>query len=216
MLSIITPGEAAARSPKDQDYIVEFYWRSCPILERIAQGITENSCGTLRSLRFTWNRPKKAATSETVLLGHTLPAMLAGARQLAGASFTSLHIEKVPAMNDLFALAQFANGVVAELEINECLPNSMPDICFVKANFTNGHITNQPLVGHFNEEGAIMATDDAMQTVICENNNLAAVTSLIEQMKMRFLNLAVQGKAAAGNQGATELMNLIGQAMGGK
>ena len=212
MSSIISPSEAIGRN--DKEYIVDFYWRCSPVLERIEQGIKENSCGALRSLRFTWSRPRKNASDEAVFLGHTLPAALDAARQLAQAEFTVLHIEKVPGLNNLFALAQFDNGVVAELELNECLPLTMPDVCLIKANFTNGHITNQPLVGHFNEEGAVLATDEALVTMICETGDLEPTGSMIEQMRQRFRYLAEQGKVAAGEQGAGRIMALIDQALG--
>lgn len=212
MLPIISPAEVFRRD--DEAYVVDFYWRCSPILERIEQGIKENSCGALRSLRFTWSRPRKNASDEAVFLGHTLPAALDGAQQLAQAEFTVLHIEKVPGMNNLFALAQFDNGVVAELELNECLPATMPDSCFIKANFTNGHITNQPVVGHFNEEGAILATDEALVTMICETGDFEPTGSMIEQMRQRFRYLAEQGKVAAGEQGAGRIMALIDQALG--
>ena len=209
MLPIITPLEAAQRKAGDQSYIVDFYWRGCPVVTRIANGISENSCGALRSLRFTWNRPKSAASTETVFINHTLAAVLDAAKQLAGSSFTSLHVEKVKGMNDLFALAQFENGIAAEIELNECLPLTVPDTCFIKANFTNGHITNQPLIGHFNEDGSILATDESLQTIICENDDINLTHSVIEQMLYRFKIMAENGNIPAGDQGAMEIINLI-------
>ncbi len=216
MLPIITPSDAACRKTDDSAFVVDFYWRSSPVLERILTGIKENSCGLLRSLRFTWSRPKSAATTEAVFVGHTLAAMLDAAHQLAGSPFSTLHIEKVAGKNDLFALIDFANGVVAELELNECLPLTMPDICFIKANFTNGHITNQPLVGHFNEEGAILATDDSLQTMLCETGDFEPANGMIEQMQQRFRFLAGQGDAAPGDQGAKEIISLIDNAIAEK
>ncbi|MEI2999899.1 MAG: hypothetical protein V8T86_03205 [Victivallis sp.] len=72
-------------------------------------------------------------------------------------------------MNLLFGLAGFPNGVTAEFELNERLPDTMPDTCFLKANFTHGHVTNQPIVGHFNEEGMLFATDRELRREIPEN-----------------------------------------------
>ena len=215
MLSVITPTIAVER-PSDESYIVNFYWRANPVLARIMNEIKNNSCGALRSLRFTWSRPKNKASSEEIFLGETLPAAIDGAWQLANSPLTALRVEKVPDMNNLLAIAQIANGNVADIELNECLPLSMPDTCFIKANFTNGHITNPPLVGHLNEEGAIMATDDTLQTMICENNGSAPGGSMIEQMQMRFRLLAEQDKIPSGNQGATAIMDMIYQAMGGE
>ncbi|MBN2640879.1 MAG: hypothetical protein JXR78_04455 [Victivallales bacterium] len=211
MLRIISPAEAAQRGENDEDFIVNFYWRCCPMLERISEDIKNNCCGKLCSLRFTWSRPKNKTASAEEFLNKVLPAALDGARTLAGAEIRALHVEKVPGENNLFALAQFANGVVAELELNECLPLSMPDTCFIKANFTNGHITNQPIVGHFNEEGAILANDDSMQTLIFEQSETCG--SVIEQMQTRFRMLAEKNEIPAGKQGADEIMRWIENAL---
>ena len=207
MLTILSPAEAASRGEGDEDFIVYFYWRCCPVLERISEDMKNNNCGTLRSLRFTWSRPKNKAASTEEFRNQLLPAVLDGARVLAGAEICALHVEKVPGGNNLFALAQFANGVVAELELNECLPLSMPDTCFIKANFSNGHITNQPIVGHFNEEGAILASDDSMQTLIFEQSETCG--SVIEQMQTRFRMLAEKNEIPAGKQGADEIMHWV-------
>lgn len=213
MLPMISSAEAAKRSPDDGNYIVDFYWRGNPVLERIQAGIKQNTCGALRSLRFTWCRPKNEASSEEIFIEHTLAAMLDGSRRLADSPISMLHIEKVPKNNILFALVQFANGVVAELELNECLPLSMQDTCFIKANFTNGHITNQPLVGYFNEEGAILASDDSSRMLICETDDIKPAGSVIEQMQQRFRILAERGEIQHGDQGAGEIMKLINQAI---
>ena len=46
--------------------------------------------------------------------------------------------------------------------MNEALPDSMPDVFFIKANFTGGHVTNQPLGGHFDEAGSIFADENGL------------------------------------------------------
>lgn len=211
MLTILSPAEAASRGEGDEDFIVYFYWRCCPVLERISEDMKNNNCGTLRSLRFTWSRPKNKAASTEEFRNQLLPAVLDGARVLAGAEICALHVEKVPGGNNLFALAQFANGVVAELELNECLPLSMPDTCFIKANFTDGHVTNQPIVGHFNEEGAILASDDSMRTLIFEQAE--GCESMIELMRTRFRMKAERNEIPAGSLGAGVLMDWIRKAL---
>ncbi len=162
----------------------ELYWRSHPILQYIQEQQFHNTCGELCSLRFTWQRPKKFASGEEVFLYKTFAAALDGAQVLAGSPLNRLKIEKVPEMNILFALAYFENGIGAEFELNECLPDTMPDICFLKANFSHGHITNQPIVGHFNEEGMVLATDKKLELLIAESEH-PAVEGPIEQMKLR-------------------------------
>lgn len=165
---------------------IELYWRENPVFKRIEQALRENTCGKLCSLRFTWQRPKKFASNEEVFLYETLVSALDGAQLLAGSPLARLEIEKVPGMNSLFALALFDNEIAAEFELNECLPDTMPDTCFLKANFTHGHITNQPVVGHFNEEGMVLASDEKMECLIVERSDLPAVRGPIEQMKLRW------------------------------
>jgi hypothetical protein len=165
---------------------MKLYWRNHPILQKIQQALRDNTCGELCSLRFTWQRPKKSASGEETFLYETFASALDGAQTLAVSALARLEIEKVPGMNILFALAYFENGIGAEFELNECLPDSMLDTCFLKANFTHGHITNQPIVGHFNEEGMVLASDEKMECLIVERSDLPAVCGPIEQMKQRW------------------------------
>jgi hypothetical protein len=130
----------------------------------------EGVCGKLCSLRFTWQKPKKDAHIEDVFLYEILAGLIDIGRYFANASIDTLHIERVPEKNNLFALVMFENEIAAEFELNECLPDSMPATHFIKANFTNGHITNQPIVGHFNEEGSVFADDAGMRRIIVENS----------------------------------------------
>lgn len=164
---------------------IDLYWRNHPVLERIALAIREGSCGELCSLRFTWLRPKRFATGEETFLYETFAAALDGACVLAESRLTRLEAEKVPGENILFALAGFENGVAAEFELNECLPGTMPDTCFLKANFTRGHVTNQPIVGHFNEEGMVLASDEKLDFPIAERDDLPVAHGPIEFMMLR-------------------------------
>lgn len=168
------------------------YWRANPILKKIQDAIRDNTCGELSSLRFTWQRPKKHASDENTFVYESLAAALDGAQVLADSSLARLEIEKVPKMNIIFALVYFTNGIGAEFELNESLPDTMPDICFLKANFSHGHITNQPIVGHFNEEGMILATDGKLDFLIAENCNLPPAHGPIEQMKLRYQQEPIQ------------------------
>lgn len=120
-------------------------------------------CGELRSLRFTWQRAKKNASDEKTFLECSLVQYLYLAQELAKAPLRTLHINRQEGVNNLFALAEFENQVVAEFEMNEALPDTMPDTFFIKANFTDGHVTNQPLAAFFNEPGSILASDEELQ-----------------------------------------------------
>lgn len=172
------------------------YWRNHPVLQKVQQALKDNTCGELCSLRFTWQRPKKYASGEDIFLYETFAAALDGAQLLADSPLERLEIEKVAGQNILFALAYFSNGVGAEFELNECLPDTMPDTCFLKANFSNGHITNQPIVGHFNEEGMVWATDEKLEYLLADGDDSIA-GSPIEQMKMRSRVAGTQGDVSA-------------------
>ncbi len=211
MLPILTPGEAAARD--DGEFLTGFYWRTGSVLLRVAEAAARNTCGGLCSLRFTWSRPKRSASSETEFLYDTFAAMLDGAELLAQAECSRLVLEKVPGMNLLFGLAGFPNGVTAEFELNECLPDTMPDTCFLKANFTHGHVTNQPIVGHFNEEGMLFATDRELRREIPENVEGPFPDGPVEQLLRRFREAAARGLVPPGAFGAARLNKLIRDAL---
>lgn len=165
---------------------ITLYWRKHPVVGWIRNVIRDNTCGELCSLRFTWQRPKKFASGENVFLYETFAAALDGAGFVAEAPLKQLVIEKVPGMNILFGMAYFTNGIATEFELNECLPDTMPDVCFLKANFSHGHLTNQPIVGHFNEEGMVVATDEVLEYPIAESFDCPPVNGPIEQMKLRY------------------------------
>jgi len=136
-------------------------WLNWHVYKSIA-GLSSR-CGELCSLRFTWQRPKKNASGETEFLEVSLVQYLHLAQELAGSPLVELYINKRSGANNLFALAEFENQVVAEFEMNETMPDTIPDTFFIKANFTGGHVTNQPLAAYFNEPGSILASDDELQ-----------------------------------------------------
>ena len=105
--------------------------------------------------------------------------------------------------------AEFENGMAAEFELNEALPDTMSDICFVKGNYSDGHVTNQPVVGYFNEEGLICADDTSMQTLIAENGTYPAADGPFAWMKLRFEIKAERGLIPAGKQNIEKLAALI-------
>lgn len=163
------------------------YWRASPIVRRIKQAIHDNSCGELRSLRFTWQRPRRKASSSVDFLQQVLAAAIDAAELLGDSRARALAVQQVSGRNNLFALLQLENGITAEYELNETLPETYPDVCFVKANFSHGHVTNQPLVGHFNEEGMVLADDRALQCcLIAETSRCPPVDGVIAQMQLDY------------------------------
>lgn len=144
-------------------------WLNWNVFQRILNIKNRGDCGELCSLRFTWQRPKKWASAEDEFLYGNFICWLFLAQELAGNRMKTLHIQKKDGGNSLFALAEFENRVVAEFEMNESLPDTMPDTFFIKANFTDGHLTNQPIAGHFNEEGSLFADDAELRRFVVDS-----------------------------------------------
>jgi hypothetical protein len=202
----------------NSDSIAEEYYTAYPLREwgpvkKIFQIIKANTCGELCSLRFTWQKPKKDASDEQTFLYQTLPWLLDAAWLLADSPLKTLHIERVPQKNNLFALARFEDDLAVEIEMNECLPDSMPATRFVKANFTHGHLTNQPIVGHFNEEGSILADDSGMHRLVIENADWDDCGNEMEVCR-RSMEFAIKkGEFPQGPLHSVEIINAISEAL---
>ena len=207
MKTVLTPYEALQQP--DGDYLVGLYWRHFPISEKCRNVKNQGQSGKLCSLRYTSMRCKKNAVSENEFIYSHFLSVLDAAQDVTASEYSRLHIEKVGGMNIIFAVAEFENGMAAEFEVNECLPDTMQDICFVKGNYSDGHVTNQPIVGYFNEEGLICADDDSMQTLIAENGVYPAAAGPFEWMRLRFEIKADRGLIPSGKQNIEKLADLI-------
>ena len=131
--TIITPLAASRKDAGRTDFYTAYPLREWGVVKRIKQMNKDNTCGELCSLRFTWQKPKKDASDEQTFLYETLAGLIDAAWYLANAPLATLHIERVPGENNLFALAMFENEVAAEFELNECLPDSMPANAFYQS-----------------------------------------------------------------------------------
>lgn len=212
--TVISPLTASRINVDATVFYTAFPLREWALVKRIKQVNEDQSCGELCSLRFTWQQPKKASSDETTFIYETLAGLIDVAWCLADAPLTTLHIEQVPKKNNLFALAMFENEIVAEFELNECLPNSMPATHFIKANFKNGHVTNQPLVGHFNEEGSILANDSSMERLVIENSDWDDCGCEIETCERAMMQAIKQGTYPVGALHSVEIINSINFALG--
>jgi hypothetical protein len=212
--NIISPLAASRINSDKADFYTACPLREWALVKKIRQMTGDNVCGELCSLRFTWQQPKKDSSDEATFIYETLAGLIDAAWCLANAPLAILHIEQVPDKNNLFALAMFENEVVAEFELNECLPDSMPATHFIKANFKNGHITNQPLVGHFNEEGSILADDSAMERLVIENNDWDDCGDEIKTCERAMMQAIEQGTYPVGALHAVEIINSINFALG--
>ena len=203
---------AAAAGGGNESYAA-YPLREWALVKTIRRMTLANVCGELRSLRLTWQRPRKQAADEQTFLYQTLPWLLDAAWLLADAPLTALHVERVAGKNNLFSLAMFQNGIAAEIEMNECLPDSMPATYFIKANFTHGHLTNQPVVGHFNEEGSILADASGMQRLVIENADWDDCGDEIELCHRRVRHAMEQGAYPAGPLNRKAILAAIREAL---
>lgn len=212
--TLLIPLEAEKKAVDDRMFYAVYPLREWALVKRIRQMMLDNVCGgELCSLRFTWQRPKKQASDEQVFLYQILPWLLDAAWFLADSPLTVLHIERVPEKNNLFALALFENGVAAEIEMNECLPDSMPATNFIKANFKNGCLTNQPVVGHFNEEGSILADDSGTQRLVIENSEWDDCGDEIEICRRSMLQAIKKGTYPAGPLNSRVIIKAVKEAL---
>ena len=183
-------------------------WIHWGIFKSIDHHNHTHDCGELCSLRFTWQRPRKSASEEKVFIEESFLRFLHLAQELAQSPLKNLQAVKSPDTNILFALAEFENRVTAEFDMNEALPDSMPDIFFLKANYSGGHVTNQPLGGHFNEMGSIFADQDHLNLFTVESGNPEVVGGIYENI-MKIGNL----KASPEIPDAEKLLSLIRKAV---
>jgi hypothetical protein len=209
---LLTPLEAAQCETGDE-FFTSFPLREWKLVKRIKQMNDQNMCGELCSLRFTWQRPKQDASNEQTFLYETLVGLLDIAWILADSPLSSFFIEKVDGNNNLFGLLMFENGIAAEIEANECLPNSMQASNFIKANFKHGHLTNQPLVGHFNEEGSILADDVSCQRLVIENSDWDDCGDEIALCRRSMLYSIKHGTYPSGPLHSVEIVNAVKAAL---
>jgi hypothetical protein len=155
----------------DKNVLIAFPLREWALANKIVKMKNDDICGELTSARITWTRPKKESASEQEFLFNTVAGLVDLACCITETPIEQLYIEKVEGENNIFGLMMFGGEIAIELEANESLPDSMEATHFIKANFTDGIITNAPLVGHFNEEGSIIATDEKCERWLSENSD---------------------------------------------
>ena len=143
----------------DPERVLLREWGVC---RKVREAVASGLYGELCSLRWSWL--SSAGAAELVYTG-VLAEILAASRELAGGALARLHIEAVAGRPVCFALAAFEGGVVAEVEIHQALPHTVPAARFLMADFSEGRITNRPLVGHHHDEGAFLATAEGAETM---------------------------------------------------
>ncbi|MBQ7395658.1 MAG: hypothetical protein IJW08_03875 [Lentisphaeria bacterium] len=211
MKQIIMPHEAVGRH--GEDFCQALYWRYFPIMKRARNYKLNGKCGNLCSLRFAASRPAKKALPEKEFLYDHLLSILDAAQYIAESNYVSLHINKAENKNILFALAMFENEVSVEIELNEALPDTMPDIAFLWANFDAGCVTNQPLIGYLNYEGLLQADASGMRMICKDSIQAVPAEGPYEWMKQRFLLDVERDEAFAGNLNTDAIAELISRSI---
>lgn len=191
------------------DFVPHFFWRWNQTFQQVRTYARNGQCGPLRSVRFTYARPKKFAVDRNTFFYDRFGAMLDAACELGGGMPDTLFLNPSKDSNLIYGLARFSNGIACEFECHECLADSMPDICYVKGNYTNGHVTNQPVTGYFNEEGFVYADDEKCHILSADYPEMEAVEGPVEHMFARFRIAVERGLVAPGPDRTQELVKRI-------
>ena len=199
--------EASRR--KGTAFVTHFFWRWDQTFLQVRRYAENGQCGPLRSVRFTYARPKKFAVDRHTFFYDRFGAMLDAACELGGGLPEVLHLNPSKDSNLMYGLARFSSGIACEFECHECLPDSMPDICYVKGNYANGHVTNQPVAGYFNEEGFVCADDEKCRILSADYPEMEAVEGPVEHMFARFRTAVERGLVKPGPDRAAELVKRI-------
>ena len=211
MTEIVMPSQAINR--EGDDFCTALYWRYFPVIKRARNYKLNGKCGNLCSMRFTASRPAKNALPEHEFLYDHLLSILDAAQFIAESEYSSLYINKAEKKNILFALAMFENKVSVEIELNEALPDTMPDIAFVWANFDAGCVSNQPLIGYLNTEGLLQADASGVQMICKDSINAVPAVGVYEWMKQRFLLDVERGEAFKGKLNTAKIAELISRSI---
>lgn len=207
-MPILSVREALLRT--DEDFYTALYWRQFPIAVKLRNAVDNQRSGFLCSFRMTSSRPRRnaAGSDEEFRCERFLP-MVDAAAFIAGNLPEELFINRVRGGNSLFALLRFPGNVVAEIELNETLPDTMPDIAFIKGYFQSGCVTNQPLVGFLNEEGILCADGEKMEMLVTENSTSGMASGVYEWMKMHFRLVMEKGTLPKGKLDCEALDRMI-------
>lgn len=144
-------------------------FRHWALARKIAEMSEKNVCGDMTSVRILWSVPKKLSSDKKTFLYSTVAGLIDLSGYIAESRLKTFHLEKVKNENNLFALLIYENDIAVELEINETLPDTMDPVRFIKTYFTNGILTNMPLAGHHNEEGALFADNKKLLHPLVED-----------------------------------------------
>lgn len=168
---ILLSPEDFCRMKERNNLIAAFPWRHWSVVYSLRQFIKSADAGELVSFRIIINFPRRLSRGKKYFYNSLLPEIIDLCCYIASSELEELQINRTAKHNLCFALVRLANNIVAEIELNEVLPDSMGPVRFVRAYFKNGIFTNMPLGGDINVEGSLIATDDRIERFVHEHMN---------------------------------------------
>lgn len=143
------------------------YWG---MIESVREFMKNKSGGELVSFRICMNLPQSRKGMFGDFSKSFFPQVIDIACLIAGDKPEKIQFKRTPKFNSAFGIVQFPGNIIAELDVNECLSDSMEPIRFIHAYCKEGAISNLPFGGYTNAEGALVATADGVVRPVYEHN----------------------------------------------
>ncbi|MEK6793541.1 MAG: hypothetical protein AABZ39_02095 [Spirochaetota bacterium] len=190
---IVSPavGAQLAASGENTSHYVEAHpLRAWGIVEKVKQYMTANIPGDMTSMRIFWEMPKTYAKGRTSF-AERLPEFIDIAAYIAGVPAVSVQLQQA-GTNGVFGLITLEGNIVAELTVNDMLPNSLAPVRFLHTYFTSGVVSNMPLYGFENDEGVLIADDKHARHEVNEHMDWGG-TDEIDDLYFRMIGLILGG-----------------------
>lgn len=143
------------------------YWS---MIESVREFMKNNSGGEMVSFRICMNLPQSRKGMFGDFSKSFFPQVIDIACLIAGGKPEKIQIKRTPKFNSAFGIVRFPCNIIAELDVNECLSDSMDPIRFIHVYCQEGAISNLPFGGYTNVEGALVATAAGVARPVYEHN----------------------------------------------
>lgn len=190
---IVSPAVGAQLAASGEDtarYVEAHPLRAWGIVEKVKQYTAANIPGDMTSMRIFWELPKAYANARTSF-AERLPEFIDLASYIAGVPAVSVQMQRA-GKNGVFGLITLTGNIVAELTVNDMLPNSLAPVRFLHAYFTSGVVSNMPLYGFENDEGVLIADDKRARHEVNEHMDWNG-TDEIDDLYLRMIGAVLNG-----------------------
>ena len=143
------------------------YWG---MVESVSDFIKNKNGGDLVSFRIFMNLPEGRKGMFGDFSKSFLPQVIDIACLIASNKPDNIRLQFTPGFNCVFGIVQFPGNIIAELDVNECLSDSLEPVRFIHAYCKEGAISNLPFSGYTNVEGALLATAAGITRPVYEHN----------------------------------------------